>query len=282
MSIMINGEEYYGIIYKIENMITHQVYIGQTINQKGFKGRYRFKGDGIERVYKYYKFCQNRDFYYNEHLFRAIKKYGFDSFKVDEVHDIAFSEEDLNEKEKYYIKKYDSYEHGYNNTEGGDSFPRQQNEKNKKPVCQISLDGELIKIWNSAQEASKALGISYSNISKVCSGKRDGSGGAMKTAGNFVWVFEKDYDPNKNYKRVSGTRTLGKGTKPVLLLSENNEIVQEFYSLNSVSEILDISPQGVSNICNHKTKHKRYNLVFKSEYMEEQRLNVRESYEEVS
>lgn len=282
MSITIDGKEYAGVIYKVENKITHEVYIGQTTNPRGFKGRYKFKGNGVERMYKYYQHFQDRNYSYNEHLFRAIKKYGFDSFEVDEIHDIASTKEELNEKEKYYVEKYDSFEHGYNNTYGGDSFPKGKNCKNSKPVCQISLDGELIKIWDSAQEASKELGISYSNISRVCSGKRDRRGAAMKTAGNFVWVYKKDYDPGKDYKRVRGTKDIGKGTKPVLWLSENNEIIQEFYSLNSVSEVLDICPQTVSNICNHKTKNRKYNLIFKSEYMEEQRLNVRELYEKVS
>ena len=36
MSVIIDGKEYYGIIYKIENVINHKVYIGQTTQQKGF------------------------------------------------------------------------------------------------------------------------------------------------------------------------------------------------------------------------------------------------------
>ena len=61
MSIIIDGKEYAGVIYKVENKITHEVYIGQTTNPQGFKGRYRFKGDGVERMYKYYKHFQDRN-----------------------------------------------------------------------------------------------------------------------------------------------------------------------------------------------------------------------------
>lgn len=53
MSIIIDGKEYYGIIYKIENTVNHHVYIGQTIDKEGFNGRYRLHGKGIERVYNY-------------------------------------------------------------------------------------------------------------------------------------------------------------------------------------------------------------------------------------
>ena len=279
MSITIDGKQYYGIIYKVENKITHEVYIGQTISPRGFKGRYRFKGSGVERMYKYYKHFQDRNGYYNEHLFRAINKYGFDSFEVDEVHDVASSKEELNKKEKYYIEKYDSFKHGYNNTYGGDSFPKGKNCKNSKPVCQISLDGELIKTWDSAQEASDELKIPVSNISKVCTGHLERNGNKQITAGGFVWVFEKDYDANKNYKRVFGSRPEGKIRKTVLLLDDTGHIVQEFYSGEEASRMLNISKQTVSNLCHHKTLTRRYNLVYKSEYIEEQRLSVRGSYE---
>lgn len=279
MSITIDGKQYYGIIYKVENKITHEVYIGQTISPRGFKGRYRFKGSGVERMYKYYKHFQDRNGYYNEHLFRAINKYGFDSFEVDEVHDVASSKEELNKKEKYYIEEYDSFEHGYNNTYGGDSFPKGKNCKNSKPVCQISLDGELIKIWDSAQEASDELKIPVSNISKVCTGHLERNGNKQITAGGFVWVFEKDYDVNKNYKRVFGSRPEGKIRKTVLLLDDTGHIVQEFYSGEEAGRMLNISKQTVSNLCHHKTLTRRYNLVYKSEYIEEQRLSVRGSYE---
>ena len=282
MSIIIDGKEYYGIIYKIENNVTHEVYIGQTTNPRGFKGRYRFKGKGVERMYKYYQHFQARNNYYNEHLFRAIGKYGFDAFEVDEIYDIALSAEELNEKEKYYIEKYDSFEHGYNNTYGGDSFPKGKNCKNSKPVCQISLDGELVKIWDNAQEASSSLRIPLSNISKVCTGHKERNGSGMITAGGFVWVFERDYNPNKDYKRTPNARPEGKQRKSILLLDDNGKIIQEFYSGEEASKILNMSKQSISNLCNNKTLTRRYNLVFKSEYMEEQRLSVRELCEEAS
>ena len=243
MSITIDGKQYYGIIYKVENKITHEVYIGQTISPRGFKGRYRFKGSGVERMYKYYKHFQDRNGYYNEHLFRAINKYGFDSFEVDEVYDVASSREELNKKEKYYIEKYDSFEHGYNNTYGGDSFPKGKNCKNSKPVCQISLDGELIKIWDSAQEASDELKIPVSNISKVCTGHLERNGNKQITAGGFVWVFEKDYDVNKNYKRVFGSRPEGKIRKTVLLLDDvlsELDSNRQNYLLNSINDVQTI------------------------------------------
>ena len=90
----IGNVECYGIIYKIENLVNHKIYIGQTT--RGFKYRYWCKGNGIERVYNYYIKQKSYNYGYNDHLLRSIKKYGFDNFKVDEVFDIAYSEQTLN------------------------------------------------------------------------------------------------------------------------------------------------------------------------------------------
>ena len=92
-----------------------------------------------------------------------------------------------------------------------------------------------------------------------------------------MWVHEKDYDPNEDYSRIPQIKDRCKGANPVLLLSEDNEIIQEFYSINNASAELGISVEGVRKICKHKIKKPRYNLIYKSEYMGEQRLSVRDS-----
>lgn len=272
MSIIIDGKEYYGIIYKIENTITNEVYIGQTSDARGFNGRYGRSGTGIERVYNYWQSKLSGNSYCNKHLLYSIKKYGFNSFIVDEVFDTAENRDDLNNKEQYYIKQFDSFNNGYNYSIGGDSVgttkkPRGKDAHRSRSICQISLDGNLIKVWDCILDAVKALNITQAHIIEVCKNKR-------KTAGGFVWVYTEDYDKNKDYSRKRHKKDMGFGTKPVLWLSDDNtEIIQEFYSVNSVCDTLDISAQTVSNICNHKITNPRFNLIFKSEYMEEQRLS---------
>lgn len=280
MSILINSKEYYGIIYKIENLITHEIYIGQTTHPRGFNGRYDFKGNGIERVYKKLLSNETRKERHNQHLRRSIKKFGFDAFEVVEVFDTAETFEELNEKESYYINLFDSYKNGYNQSFGGDSIsgyirPTGKYCLNSKRICQIGLDGKLIKIWDCATDASNELCIDQSSISMVCSGKR-------KTAGGFVWVHEADYDSSENYSRIPQIKDRGKGSNPVLLLSEDNNILREFYSINNASIELGMSVEGIRKICNHKIKNPRFNLIYKSEYIEEQRLSVRGLCEEAS
>ena len=92
--------EVYGIIYLIRNKVNGKCYIGQTKNKKGFKGRYKAKGKGIERVYNYYKNAKEYGRWTNNYLFNSIIKYGFNAFEVIEEIDVAYSLEELNKLEK--------------------------------------------------------------------------------------------------------------------------------------------------------------------------------------
>lgn len=96
----------YGIIYKITNKINGKVYIGQTIRKYGFRQRYS------------YDLAKNTK---NLHLKSSIEKYGIENFNIDEEFDIAYSKEELDNKEKYWISYYKSNntDFGYNLQDGG-------------------------------------------------------------------------------------------------------------------------------------------------------------------
>lgn len=130
---MKKDKEIYGIIYKIINKVNNKVYIGQTIRKGGFNGRYSSQGKGIERVYNHLlKNINGKTFKsFNYFLFKDIKQYGFDNFDVDEKFDITYTKEELNRKEKEYIKKYKSNKKGYNRTIGGSNI------KGKKKLLKV-------------------------------------------------------------------------------------------------------------------------------------------------
>lgn len=271
--MIVDDVEVYGIIYKITNNVNGKVYIGQTTKKRGFLDRYPHKGVGIERVYNFHKKNKNRNEGYNVYLLNSIEKYGFDAFTVDEVFDIAFSKEELNEKEMYYIKYFDSFNNGYNSTLGGEGTSGLHSLSGEecpvsRSVCQISVDGKLIKIWNCISDVTKELGFDSSKISCVCRGQR-------ATTQGYVWVYLEDYDENENYSRKPRAKNRTKGTKAVLLLDESGEnVLQEFKSVNDATRKLNIPSGEVSQICMHKRKRKpRFNLVYKNEYIKEQRLS---------
>lgn len=91
----------YGYIYKIENIINGKIYVGQTINKKGYRSL----------VYGYIN---------NLHLINSIKKYGIDKFER-KIIDSAKDKKDLDKKEEYYILKYNTLDrnYGYNFRHGG-------------------------------------------------------------------------------------------------------------------------------------------------------------------
>lgn len=104
------------VIYMVTNLINDKKYIGLTTHT--FNIRYGASGIGAERMLKYYSYRGNS---MNEHLYNSMKKYGVENFKV-EIIDFSDDVEELKEKEKFWIKFYNTRDDrcGYNISEGGD------------------------------------------------------------------------------------------------------------------------------------------------------------------
>lgn len=100
-------ENYYkenkmGFIYKITNDINNKCYIGQTHHSIEYRWNLHKKN------YLYVK----------TPLYTAFKKYGLEHFNIVMVEECPA--ERLNEREIYWIAYYDTYNHGYNATLGGE------------------------------------------------------------------------------------------------------------------------------------------------------------------
>lgn len=97
------------IIYKATNLTNGKVYIGQTINTLAYRQSQHIR-DARNPKRK------------NIHFHNAICKYGADNFVFEEI-DFAETQEELNEKEIYWIAFYHSNERdfGYNEDSGGKS-----------------------------------------------------------------------------------------------------------------------------------------------------------------
>lgn len=94
-------------IYKITNKINNKIYIGKVYNRSTIE---RFK-----------RHCNDAKPNARSLVDRAIYKYGKENFIV-EVIDKANSLDELDNKEKFWISKYNSIDKniGYNLTLGGD------------------------------------------------------------------------------------------------------------------------------------------------------------------
>jgi hypothetical protein len=181
----------YGIIYKIENLVNGKIYIGQTIQEGGFDTRYgRVANSAIEKVYLFHEYKRQKHKTHNRHLLGAIKQYGFENFKVDKVWDTAKNKNELNKKEKYWIKFYDSYNNGYNKTLGGEGHGGGKLDEKWKNSISESCKGRILtnetknkisnslskniiclnnyQVFNSISEGENIFGISKFQISKCC------------------------------------------------------------------------------------------------------------------
>ena len=84
-------------IYKITNQINNKIYIGQSVD--------------ISKRWHYYK-SPPETLNYKSKIISAIKKYGIENFTFEVLEECSINE--LDKKEYYYIKLYDSIDKGYN------------------------------------------------------------------------------------------------------------------------------------------------------------------------
>ena len=148
-------------IYKIENSLNHHCYIGQSVDI------YR-RWNTHKRVYK------NNDIQeYNTSLYRAFRKYNIENFSFEIIEECNV--EELNEREMYWIKFYNSYHNGYNQTIGGEGRSCSGMYLTNDDVEEIT---QMLKTTNlSNQEISLHFNVSENMISAINTGRywrRDG------------------------------------------------------------------------------------------------------------
>ena len=128
------------LIYKHTNIVNGKVYIGQT--RKSPKERWR---NGKAYI------CNP-----TTRFAQAIIKYGWDSFSHEIVESDLDSQQMANERERFWISQYDSYNYqfGYNMTLGGTDIPlaylekaQKVKKKNRREKLDMIFCWELTKIF---------------------------------------------------------------------------------------------------------------------------------------
>lgn len=139
-------------IYKITNNINGHAYIGQSIDiDRRFRGHKNYPMEAS-----------------NYPLYCAFKKYGIDNFSFEVVEECLVSE--LDEKEIYYINKYDTYNTGYNQTTGGQTGNSNNCIKISKEDIQIIYD-LLLHSTMTQREIAKQFNVGEDTISEINQGK---------------------------------------------------------------------------------------------------------------
>jgi group I intron endonuclease len=112
-----------GIVYCITNTTNGNQYVGQTKNELNRRWK--------EHLYEATK-------YNTRPLYRAINKYGRDSFKIRILEELPI--EKLNEREAYWIEKLNTFNNGYNATSGGDHFDHNEETKSKISIGMSNVE----------------------------------------------------------------------------------------------------------------------------------------------
>lgn len=163
-----------GTVYKITNLVSGKIYIGQTRHSLKQRWRHHLHAALNGKL--------------NGKLQQAIVKHGKESFTIGSIESGIVSIEELNAREAYYIQVYDTFKNGYNMTTGGDGYTVSEDTKRK-----LSLRNG----WKHTEETktkigAKAVGRKHSAETKVKISK--------------VLLGNKHSDPSI-FKRINKQRT---------------------------------------------------------------------------
>ena len=141
------------------------------------------------------------------HFARAIRKYGKENFIIEMI-DTAKSQDELNQKEQYWIRYYDSVNKGYNETDaiskcGGNTYQSKTDEemdiiKNKiretklgaknpmaRKVKRINIKTNEVDIFDTVIACAQACGIKNGKTSITTR-----LSGQIKSPFKNTWMFE--------------------------------------------------------------------------------------------
>ena len=300
-------------IYKIENLINHKVYIGQSVQ---LSTRWRNHKNSVYNssltTYEY-------------PLYRAMRKYGLDNFAFSIIEEC--SEDELDERECYWIKKYGSFgAKGYNQTAGGSGKPRvlpsevcklfnegwtiqelcdyyevksitiknilhplglgylTQDEKNQlQPTCraveQYDLEGNYIHTYYSAHNAAKAVSSTRETIQSACF--------RYSITKNFIWKFQDDINSieiilqiqvRRREEKAKSVRTavLKRCSKKVNQYTLGGQYITTFPSAAEAARAVNKHASGITYVCRGE-RHQAYNYIWKyvsEDFPEGQNLNI--------
>lgn len=201
-------------IYKFENKLNGKVYIGQSVD--------------IEVRYHKHKFGynnKNQPTEYNSAFYKALRKYGWDNFSFCVLEEC--SSDKLNEREIYYIKKYNSYtraknSNGYNMTLGGDTGRRYSYE-------------EALTLWNQ--------GCGPAEIS-------DKLGCSLKAA---LYILHKvDIKDSLEFRRRN--IAYRRDDRAIYQYSLYGDFIAEYRSITEAAIALNISTDSINNCIHNRSK----------------------------
>ena len=110
----------------------------------------------------------------------------------------------------------------------------------KRSVVQLSQDGEYINTFESSAAAGRSIDQDGRHINACCAGD-------INTAYGYVWVYESEYSPDKDYS-IHKTPTWNQYA--VVQLDKDFNVVAEFSGANEAHRQTNINIACICECCN--------------------------------
>lgn len=244
-----------GYIYRITNTVTHQNYIGQTI-------------DINRRKRTHYSTLKNNS-HENPKLQASWNKYGAENFEFESWEFEINSPEELNQLECEYIDKYDGLTEGFNLTPGG----------GKSPLHQKVRDDDIATFLC----VHNLLGDGYGKTCEQIFGWARGTASAAKRRVRYAngWIIyesmsdeerkqrAEDFIESQHLKEQALKRQLAQGgcAKAYQLTQDDFNFAfaaQEFgYNYTQVANYLGIKSATVKDWFNGRSRKKNKEIYLK-------------------
>lgn len=264
-------------IYCIENLVNSKKYIGQSVN--------------IHNRWNVHKAELRHNRHDNPHLQNAWNKYGENNFNFFILEQCDYTE--LDDKEIFYIRYYDTYNSGYNLTIGGQGTSRKVFTDEERKAISERLKGHAVSEETRIKMRENMLAQfnddyflqRYNNMmdnKKVKIKCYDKNGfllayddihsaarqlgveatnickvlkGKHKTAGIYTFCYEHECLSDEELKdRYVKNTNIDFIQRRIEQIDKNNEIVKVFDSIAECSSFYDIDNSSISKVCRGKLK----------------------------
>ena len=185
-------------IYRITNNLNGKFYIGQSRDIA-----YRIKQHNYEAN-------DPNNLAHDAPLHKDIREYGWDNFSYEVLLECKVGELSIKEQELITAASILSKDLLYN----------RRNDYVASKIGQYTLNGKLIKVWNSTKELRDAGFIEIGNITKACRGD-------IRSSVGYVWRFVEDIDEAKAQEEAMCAQKVKTG-------GQRHEIIQYDLSTHAV------------------------------------------------
>ena len=240
-------------IYKITNQKNGMVYIGSSIE--------------VEHRWRQHKEASinEKDHHYNYPLMIAFREFGIANFTFEVIDTLPDHQAMIKAEHDWIVKENCVVPNGYNQTHQTDSplldpaiakkMSDTKRAKYGKRVCEIDEGKNILEVWDSLAEAGEKTGLDRFKISDVCNGKR-------LTTGNRVFRFLNEENeiiiPEVKVNKVQNNR-ITKSSRRVGAYDKNNNLIQEFDSVQLAAQFCKGNSSTISAVCRGKrNSHKNY------------------------